>query len=107
MTLYEALKAKLEFINCQASDSFLAVLFVELNIESEHELTQNNKSELDTLLYNIIPLILAKPNSVSEGDYSIKYDRDSLIEFYNFLCFKNGLPNAVLQNAIRDKSDVW
>lgn len=61
----------------------------------------------DKFFYNVIPDLLSSPKSVSEGGYSISYDKEALMAFYNLLSKRLGLPNNLSANTITDITNRW
>lgn len=106
MTLSEAVKAKLDFFNCEYSEDFLNSIFITEGLEAEVTLSPSNKELLDKALYCVIPEILVKP-SISEGGYSVKFDKDAIVKYYNLLCQKNGFENELNSGTINDVSYLW
>jgi hypothetical protein len=47
---------------------------------------------------------------ISEGGYSVKFDRDAVVKWYNFEVQRLGLgrnPNFSLSPKVRDASNRW
>jgi len=104
MTLSSFIQSKLGQFGIELSSNELTALFIDnsLNESDDYETTKAKK-----LLYSIIPELLVKP-SISEGGYSVKYDSNSLVSYYNLLCSDLGLENKLIkQPKVHNASNRW
>lgn len=107
MKVRDYLSANLELWSVEVSDSLIdaEVINVGLNGDSEYEPELEIKT--NTLFYNLIPKLLLSPKRVSEGQFTIEYDKGAMVEFYSLISEKLGLPNLLVKNKIRDRSNLW
>lgn len=72
-------------------------------------LSRENVNASDVAMISYIRDILLMPD-ISEGGYSVKFDRESVIKWYNLEVQRLGLgndPNYTLAAKIRDASNRW
>lgn len=106
MKISEYIQAQLQAIQAQIPNSLVVAELELLGFQDENIAGQNEKAK--QVLYNLIPIILASPNSVSEGGYSVSYDKDSLLKYYNLLSKELGLENKLDQlPTVTDITDRW
>jgi hypothetical protein len=105
MKTHEFIKAKLESFSVELSDIELKALLIDCGI-SELDNYETNKAK--TALAKVIPEMLLKP-SIQEGDYSIKYDKDGLVAYYNLICNDLGIENKLTppKPKINNRSYLW
>ena len=104
MTSTEYIQAKLNQFGIELSSVELSALLIDNEIV---ETDDYNAKKAKTAIASIIPEILAKPQ-ISEGGYSIKYDSNSVLAYYNLLCSELGFENKLTpQPKIRNLSNRW
>ena len=104
MKTIDFIQAKLASFNVELSDIEMAALLVDNGIlESATYETKAAK----IALVGIIPEILLKPD-ITEGGFSIKYDKAAILKYYSMLCKELGLKNALVeQPKVVNKSNLW
>lgn len=56
-----------------------------LNLERDAAVTTLNVNDVLLGIHKIIPQILARPKTITEGGMSITWDKDGLLDYYEFL----------------------
>lgn len=104
MTTAQFIQAKLANFNVELSDIEMEALLVDngLNNDSDYE-----PQAAKTTLLSIIPELLLKPD-ISEGGFSIKYDKAGIEKYYALLCQEIGVKNKLIpQPKVVNKSNLW
>lgn len=72
-------------------------------------MSEDKMRSVKEALYNLLPIILISPKSISEGGYSISYDKDSLLAYYRLLAKELDKPDLLdaSQPRYRDISNSW
>lgn len=105
MTIGEYIKEKTSLWSVELSDE---VITLELSrVELDSSVTISAETNLDKFFYNVIPDIILLPKSVSEGGFSISYDKDAIISYYKILASRLGLPNLLAKDTITDITNRW
>ena len=109
-TIGDYISVKLKQWNAEVSEENIAMAFTLSGVNKEEELTP--KTEVKSafkVLYRLIPdILLFTPKSVSEGGFSITYDKDAMYEFYSMIARKTGMPNEISgKNTVRDITNKW
>jgi hypothetical protein len=105
MTIGEYIKEKFSIWSVELSDAMIAVELSRVNLNASETIT--SEINLDTFFYNVIPEIISMPSSISEGGFSISYDKDALLRYYSMLASKLGKPDQFSQNTITDITSKW
>lgn len=105
MTVGEYIKEQLSAWSVSFSDAFVEIELARLGMSASETIT--GESNTDLFFYNVIPTILSTPKSVSEGGYSISYDKEAMTIFYKVLSKRLGLPNNLSANTITDITNRW
>ncbi len=106
MTIGEVVQSRLQTWGITIPQAELEVRLAKLNINYCDSLTI--EVDLDRFYYDNIPELLVMPKSVSEGGYSISFDRDAIQEYYKFLAKKLNLPDKLeSKNGIKDITNQW
>lgn len=104
MTVSEYIVSEFSEFGVKLSDNTLNSLLIDNGIDSNTEYSSVIAKKVIT---GYIPKLLLKPQ-VSEGDYSVKYDRDGIIAYYNILCGELGIENKLNPKPkIRNMSNRW
>ena len=82
-------------------DNFMALN----NINADANLTEIRRS-VDIAIVNLIPALLLRPNSVSEGGYSVSWNKDNLLSYYNLRCTQLGIVNKLATNTVKEVK-IW
>lgn len=105
MTIGEYIKEKTSLWSVELSDE---VITLELSrVELDSSVTISAETNLDRFFYNVIPDIILLPKSVSEGGFSISYDKDAITAYYKILASRLGLPNLLAKDTITDITNRW
>lgn len=105
MTIGDYIKEKLSIWSVEYSDALIQLELSKLNLQASETIT--GEVNLDLFFYNVIPDILFGPGSVSEGGYSISYDKAGMLAYYAHLSQKLEKPNILSQTTIKDASNKW
>lgn len=105
MTIGEYIKEKFSNWSVSYSDALIDVELARLDMSASDTIT--SEINTDKFFYNVIPDLLLIPKSVSEGGYSIAYDKEAMMAFYNMLSKRLGLPNHLSANTITDITNRW
>lgn len=105
MTIGDYIREKLSNWSVSLSDALIDVELARLNMSASDDVT--SEINTDRFFYNVIPDLLFIPKSVSEGGYSISYDKDAMTIFYKVLAKRLGLPNNLSANTITDITNRW
>ena len=106
MTIGEYIKEKLEQFGIEYSNNMLAAEMSKVEL-TDIGFSKEHAKKVDLLFYNIIPDILLMPANISEGGYSISYNKEAVISYYNLLCRKLNRPNLLKRNTITDITQKW
>ncbi|MEE3723990.1 DUF6706 family protein [Riemerella anatipestifer] len=107
MTIGEYIKEKLNLWSVSHSDALISAELSKLDLQMESEYNNETASKLDLFFYNLLPEMLLLPNSISEGGYSISFDKKAVEDYYQMLCNKLGKPNLLPKPIIKDISNQW
>ena len=105
MTIGNYIKAKFNLWSVELSDDFIALELARVNFDSASEM--DSASNVDEFFYNVIPDLILMPSNVSEGGFSLSYDKNAMTSYYKMLCTKLGKPNLLSQNTIKDITSKW
>ena len=93
MNIGDYIKEKLAIWSVDLSMDRINAELTKINLSSSDEVRAD--TNLDLFFYNVIPDIMMQPSSISEGGYSVSFDKDVIRSYYNFLCGKLGKPNML------------
>lgn len=100
MTVLDYIKNELSALSLVVSEIEITILLKEAKLSAEAPLeTAKDLTEAKKIICKYIPSVLMKPN-ITEGGFSISYDRNAIMSYYNFLCGDLGLQNK-LQPKVR------
>lgn len=102
MTNKEALVA---VVQVSVADNVLLKALLDQNIPSTDTYASANASSIDLAAISVLEGLLSTPN-VSEGGYSVSYDRAAIEGRIKALYQKNGL-SAPGKPSVRDASNRW
>ena len=105
MNLGKYINEKFSQWSVSYSDALIEVELNRLGLSASDTIT--GASNLDEFFYNVLPDILLLPTNVSEGGYSVSYDKDALTAHYKLLAERLGKPDLLSKNKIRDASNKW
>lgn len=104
MTIGEYIQEKFSNWSVEYSDGMVAAELARLNLNPSDTVTNVN---LDIFFYTVIPDLIPMPSSISEGGYSISYDKTALLKYYSMLARKLGKPDLLSDNTITDITLKW
>lgn len=109
MTILDYTKLSLSVSSIFIDDEFLKMHLVSIDLDPADEMNQDKAESVKEALYNLIPIILTSPKSITEGGYSITYDKDSLMNYYRLLAKELDKPDLLKseQPRITDISNLW
>jgi len=105
MTIGEYIKEKFSTWSVEYSDGMIGAELARLELLPSDVIT--GETNLDQFFYIVIPDIISMPSSISEGGYSITYDKAALLKFYSMLARKLGMPDLLNENTITDITAKW
>ncbi|MDR4892280.1 MULTISPECIES: DUF6706 family protein [unclassified Chryseobacterium] len=105
MTIGEYIQEKFSLWSVEYSDGMVAAELGRVNHNPSETIT--NDINLDNFFYNVIPDIINMPSSISEGGYSISYDKATLMKYYSMIARKLGKPDLLSENTITDITAKW
>lgn len=109
MTIKEYIVAKLGSFGYSVTDEEITAMELEADISFSDSYTGSSSVVIivKTALSGVIPSLLAAPD-ITEGGYSVKYDRSGLLQYYNMLYIDLGLDNPLINKPkIKDHSARW
>jgi len=105
MTVREYLTTKFAPFGIVLSEADFAEISFQVDINEE--LTDENmKDALRAVALSIIPQFLLRAKNVSENGFSISWDADALLRWYEWLCSYLEIDNQ-LTTFVRDVTDRW
>lgn len=107
MKVRDYLSAMFEGWSVEVSESLIDAELINVDLNGDSDYNSEAKVKIDKLIYNIIPQLLLAPKSITEGGFSITYDKDAMIAYYRMIAEQLGLPNNLEKNKIRDRSNLW
>ncbi len=102
MTVAEYIPSKFAEFGVTLSDNTLNALLIDNGIDSN---TEYSPAVAKKVIAGYIPELLLKPQ-LSEGDLSIKYDSNAIINYYTMLCNELGIENK-LKPKVRNITNKW
>jgi hypothetical protein len=77
------------------------------NITIDDDYDAVYKKDIDLITIEVIKRLIAKPKSITEGGYSIQYDKQALSDLLSSLSVANGIVEIVELPKITNKSYLW
>lgn len=105
MTIRDYIKGKFNLWSVEMSDETITLELSGIGLDSEAEMTAQVNT--DQFFYRVIPDLLLMPTSVSEGGFSISYDKSALTNFYSLVATRLGKENLLNPNKITDITSKW
>ena len=104
MTVAEYIPSKFAEFGVTLSSNTLNALLIDNGIDTN---TEYSSVIAKKVIAGYIPELLLKPQ-ISEGDLSIKYDSNAIINYYNLLCTELGIENKLNPTPkIRNRTNRW
>lgn len=109
MKITDFVVEKLSVWGVEYSDKLIIAEMQKVGLSENEDYTKTTSGKVDLIFYNIIPDLMMIPNSVSEGGYSISYDKKALANFYGQLSKKLGKVNLLIETnrQIKDITNQW
>lgn len=105
MKLREYIQKKISQLNLGVSDEMADEMIKLLDLDGDGDVDMKS---VDLFFYHVIPDILTIPSRVSEGDFSLSYDKDAIIAYYRMLAKRLGLEDILSnENKITDITHRW
>lgn len=84
-----------------------AEIFLKTGLNPDDNMTLEGNLLIEIQLLYVIAELLLTPDK-KQGDSSITYDREAIVNYYNLRTAELGLPNVLEQeNSINDASFIW
>lgn len=98
VTVTDYFQSKLKTIGINFSDADLAVFMTANAVNAADSVSSDTAKVYDKAFMEIVRAILITPD-ISEDDYSVKYDRKAIREWYAAECVRLGIPNLLNKGA--------
>lgn len=106
MIIRDYIKAKFSLWSVELSDEQIDLEIVRLGLDPSETITE--EINLDLFFYTIIPDILLTPTNVSEGGFSISFDKSALLKYYSMLAKKLRKQDLLSEKStIKDITNQW
>lgn len=105
MTIGEYIQEKFSLWSVEYSDGMVAAELARVSLNPSETIT--NEINLDNFFYNVIPDLINMPKSISEGGFSISFDKETLLKYYSMVAKKLGKPDLFSDNTITDITAKW
>lgn len=105
MTIGEYIQEKFSLWSVELSDALINIEVARVGLSASE--TMSETTNVDAFFYNVIPDIINMPSSISEGGYSISYDKATLLKYYSMVARKLGKPDLFSENTITDITARW
>lgn len=108
MTAQAYIDEKLKLWNVEYPTTLLVVEMQRVGLGLSDEFNEENERKAKLFFYNLIPELLLRPVSFSEGGLSFSYDKSAITAFYNLLCKQLGRVNLLEEKAtVRDITHLF
>ena len=106
-TIRETISDTLARYNIELSEAEIDSKLIEQGLVPTDPFTAEASRPVKLAIVGVIPELLLMPD-VTEGGYSVKYDKGALMRYYALLCSELGIPDKINpQPKIRSKSCIW
>lgn len=105
MTIGEYIQEKFNLWSVEYSEAMVNIEVARIGLSASEIMSET--TNLDNFFYNVIPDIISMPSSISEGGYSISYDKEALLKYYSMVARKLGKPDLFSENTISDITARW
>lgn len=95
MTVEEYITQKFSALGYTPTAADTLDITVSSNLSPEDEVTSDNVEIVGIGICNFIPLLLARPQSISESGFSVSWNVDGMKKWYNYLCNRYGLADEL------------
>lgn len=109
MTVLDYTRLTLSVSSINLDQDFLKIHLVSIGLDPDDEMNETQANKVKEALYNLLPVILTSPQSISEGGYSITYDKEGLMAYYRLLAKELGKEDLLKEGQpnITDISYLW
>ena len=108
MTAQAYIDEKLKMWNVEYPMTLLIAEMQRVGLGLSDEFNEENERKTKLFFYNIIPELLLRPVSFSEGGLSFSYDKSAITAFYNLLCKQLGRDNLLeVKATVRDITHLY
>jgi hypothetical protein len=104
MTNLDAFQAVLSPISYESNVADKAML--DNDIIGADTYSKDSALSIDKAALAVLEGILSAPN-ISEGSFSISYDRKAVIDRINLICERSGLASSIGKPKITNKTNMW
>lgn len=106
MIALEYIKEQLMACQANVSDGLLIAEMNAVGLDESTEIDAESRTKAQKAMFHLIPIILTSPSSISEGGYSISYDKNALMSYYRYLSAQLGEEDTLTKHpTITDISD--
>ncbi|MCF2498397.1 DUF6706 family protein [Dyadobacter chenhuakuii] len=106
-TIREFIQAKLSRYNIDLTEAELDAAIIDQGLTPADQYASSASKSTLKVIASVIPELLLAPD-ITEGGYSIKYDKGAVTSYYRLLCAQLGIDdNLNPQPKIRSKSSLW
>lgn len=107
MTIKDYITSKFQTFGINLSEADL--IDISMTVSLDDELTVDNKNDVYmALAISVIPQLMLRPKSIGEQGFSVSYDKDSLKEYYAWLCKTLDIDDELNDiSRITDASNLW
>lgn len=99
MTIKEYISNKFQSFGIQVSEADLLDISFSVNVILDDDINFDNLENVIVALVQYVPFLMSRPPSVSESGFSMSWDKDALLNFYNAMCKRYGLRNELDANS--------
>ncbi|MCK0201378.1 DUF6706 family protein [Ornithobacterium rhinotracheale] len=100
MTALEYIKEQLRACQANMSDGLLIAEMNAVGLHESAEIDMDTRTKAQRAMFQLIPTVMLSPSSVSEGGYSISYDKESLMNLYRLLAHQLGEEDNLSKHPI-------
>ncbi|MDQ1088566.1 hypothetical protein QE390_003112 [Siphonobacter sp. SORGH_AS 1065] len=106
-TIREVVVDRFSELEVELSAVKVETLLTDSDLNGDATYSKDRKRDIDLIIAQYIPVLLNRAD-VTEGGYSVKYDRDSLLTYYGYLCAQLEIENVfTAAPVVQDRSNLW
>jgi hypothetical protein len=95
MILKDYIQQKFQSFGYSISDDMVSVACLSEGIDSAVELVTDNVGYGDYMMCILIPDVMMRPDSISEGGISVSYKKENIEKYYRLLCKRFGIEDKL------------
>ena len=99
MSIKEYISSKFQSFGIQVSEADLFDISFSANMIPDVSISFDNLETVIVAFVQYVPFLMSRPSSVSESGFSMSWDKDALLSFYNAMCKRYGLRNELDANS--------